>query len=284
MTEDPSPGRSRRRDLKGATRRAQILQLLQEQAGADLGVEELASTFEVSLATMRRDLARLHAEEGVTRTYGGVSLIQPRDELSIRQRETTRPAAKDAIGARAARLVADGDTVILDAGTTTACLAAHLGDSEGVSVITNGIGPILRLLDIGTVAVTVLGGRLRHINETVAGAEAEEMLRHVYADTAFIGTDAIDPELGIASRTAEQSRLKTLMMRRARQVVVLADSTKLAGGPYQHWSPLDLPWQLVTDDEADEAALDLMREAGARTIHTCPPAGGQAHPAEGNTP
>jgi DeoR/GlpR family transcriptional regulator of sugar metabolism len=262
----------------------QILQLLQDQAGDDVSVEELASNFGVSLATMRRDLARLHAEEGVTRTYGGVSLIRPQAELSIRQRETTRSAAKDAIGECAARMVTNGDTIILDAGTTTACLAAHLTDSDNVWVITNGIGPVLRLLDIDTVSVTVLGGHLRHINQTIAGAEAEEMLRHVYAATAFIGVDAIDPELGIASRTAEQSRLKTLMMRRAQQVVILADSTKLTGGYFPHWSPLDLPWQLVTDDEADDSALELAREAGATQIHTCRAVRGPAHAAEGSTP
>ena len=77
---------------------------------------------------------------------------------------------------------------------------------------------------------------------------AENMLQSVVADYAFIGADAVHPQYGIASRTLEQSRLKTLMMQRARQIVVVADRRKLSTDQFNYWSPLPARWRLITDD------------------------------------
>lgn len=256
---------SKRRDLRGTARRSRILAMLEADPGGDLSVEEIAESFDVSHATVRRDLARLGAESGVARTYGGIALVS-RVEVPTRERETARSAAKDAIGKAAARRVHDGDTIIVDAGSTTTRLTKHLAECQGITVITNGVGVITSLLDRSAIEVIVLGGRLRGINETITGPEAEEMLRHVYAATAFMGTDAIDETLGLASRTMPQSRLKSLMMRRAAEVVVLADSTKLRGGPLNFWSALECPWRLITDDEASEQDVERVRRAGAIEI------------------
>ena len=260
------PGR--RRDLRGSQRRSEILTMLEADSGESLSVEQIAESFGVSFATVRRDLARLHSEEGVTRTYGGASLTHPRAELSIGQRKTTRQLAKDRIGQLAAELVNEGDVIILDAGTTTEYLARYLEGIEDLTVFTNGIGAINRLIENESASVIVLGGQLRGINQTISGAQAESMLQNVYATTTFIGADAVDPEMGVASRTLEQARLKSLMMQHAREVVVVADSTKFDAGYFNYWSPLVKPWHLVTDDEASPGALDKLREAGAVRIDT----------------
>ena len=96
------------------------------------------------------------------------------------------------------------------------------------------------------------------------------MLRSVVADYAFIGADAVHPQYGIASRTLEQSRLKTLMMQRARQIVVVADRRKLSTDQFNYWSPLPAQWRLITDDAADPAALDELRSVGAQIDLTQP--------------
>jgi DeoR/GlpR family transcriptional regulator of sugar metabolism len=264
MTNDTP---QRRRDHKGSARRAEILRMLQEDPSADLSVEEIAERFGVSFATVRRDLTRLRGQDGVARTYGGIALIQPA-EVPTRERRTTFRRAKDAIGYEAERLVDDGDLLILDAGSTTSCLADRLRTRRDLTVVTNGIGVVNALMDADDVDLVVLGGRLRAINETITGGVAEDMLRHVRAATVFMGTDTIDPDAGLACRTLEQSRLKSLMMQRADRVVVLADSSKLDGdGGYSFWSPLDRPWELVTDTGASPAQLDSMRRAGATHIH-----------------
>ena len=170
---------------------------------------------------------------------------------------------KDVIGRRAADLVDDGAVVILDAGTTTEFVARYLA-ATGVTVFTNSIGVVNILLRNEEVSVVVLGGRLRPMNETISGAEAEDMLGSVVADYAFIGADAVHPQYGIASRTLEQSRLRTLMMQRAWQIVVVADSRKFNIDECDYWSPFPARWFLVTNDAADPATLDDMRGAGAQ--------------------
>ena len=225
-------------------------------------MEEIAERFGVSFATVRRDLSRLHQDRHITRTYGGVALTGPA-ELSIHQRHLEFTAEKDAIGRQAAELVADGAVVILDAGTTTEFVARHL-DAADVTVFTNGIGAVNVLLGKADVSVVVLGGRLRAVNQTISGPEAEHMLHSVVADYAFIGADAVHPQYGVASRTLEQSRLKTLMMQRARQIVVVADRRKVSTDQFNYWSPTPARWRLITDDDADPAALDELRMAGAQ--------------------
>jgi len=253
---------ARRRDVRGARRREQILGLLRTVESGSLSVEEIAERFGVSFATVRRDLSRLHNDRHITRTYGGVALTGPA-ELSIHQRHLEFTAEKDAIGRQAAELVADGAVVILDAGTTTEFVARHL-DAADVTVFTNGIGAVNVLLGKEDVSVVVLGGRLRAVNQTISGPEAEHMLHSVVADYAFIGADAVHPQYGVASRTLEQSRLKTLMMQRARQIVVVADRRKVSTEQFNYWSPTPARWRLITDDDADPAALDELRNAGAQ--------------------
>jgi DeoR family transcriptional regulator, aga operon transcriptional repressor len=255
-------GVARRRDVRGARRREQILRLLQTVESGSLSVEEIADRFGVSFATVRRDLSRLHQDQHITRTYGGVALTVP-TELSIHQRHLEFTREKDAIGRLAAELVDDGAVVIVDAGTTTEFVARYL-DAADVTVFTNGIGAINILMRKDGVSVVVLGGRLRPVNETISGAEAENMLRAVVADFAFIGADAVHPQYGVASRTLEQSRLKTMMMQRARQTVVVADHRKLGTDQFNYWSPLPAQWRFVTDDDADPAALDELRHTGAQ--------------------
>ncbi len=253
---------ARRRDVRGARRREQILQLLQTVESGALSVEEIAERFDVSFATVRRDLSRLHQGRHTTRTYGGIALTGPA-ELSIHQRQLEFTGEKDAIGRAAAKLVNDGAVVIVDAGTTTEFVARHL-DAAEVTVFTNGIGAVNVLLSKEDVSVVVLGGRLRAVNQTISGPEAEHVLHSVVADFAFIGADAVHPEYGVASRTLEQSRLKSLMMQRARQIVVVADRRKVSTDQFNYWSPIPVRWRLITDDGADPAALDELRKAGAQ--------------------
>ena len=268
VDEAPADLVARRRDVRGARRREQILQLLQTVESGALSVEEIADRFGVSFATVRRDLSRLRQGRHITRTYGGVALTGPA-ELSIHQRHLEFTQEKDAIGRRAAELVEDGAVVIVDAGTTTEFVARHL-DAAGVTVFTNGIGAVNVLLNKDDVSVVVLGGRLRSVNQTISGPDAEHMLHSVVADYAFIGTDAVHPQYGIASRTLEQSRLKTLMMQRTRQIVVVADRRKLSTDQFNYWSPLPARWRLITDDDADPAALDELRATGAQIDLTHP--------------
>jgi DeoR/GlpR family transcriptional regulator of sugar metabolism len=252
-------------------RRERIVELLVQLGEGSLPVEELATTLGVSTATVRRDLGQLRAEGRITRTYGGAVLGTPSAELSVRQREQANAAEKGAIARAAAEFVEPGQVVLLDAGSTTEQLARVLRTIPGLTIFTNGVGALSTLLEYGDVEIVVLGGRLRRINQAISGATAEQMVRSLYADIAFIGADAVDPERGIASRTFDQSTLKTLMATHARTVVVVADSTKLTAAWTSYWSALERPWTLVTDEAADPELISSFREANPQVqIVVCP--------------
>lgn len=266
MTASVTSGdRATRRDIKGEKRRRQIIELLTVEGSNNVTVNDLSERFGVSVATIRRDLVQLEDRELITRTYGGAALSHPRAELTMLQRESTHAAAKRAIGRAAAAMVEDEDLIILDAGSTTEQVATALGDRD-VMVVTNGLRVINRLVGCDRVKVLVLGGFLRGFNETISGSDAMAMLNRIHAQYAFIGADGIDPKRGIASRTHEQSRIKSVMMQNAYQVVVVADSSKLGDHNYHYWSSLPQEWGLVTDVEAEPEALELLRQAGATSV------------------
>lgn len=259
--------RATRRDIKGEKRRRQIIELLTSDSSNNVTVADLAQNLGVSVATIRRDLSQLENRELVMRTYGGASLSRPRAELTMLQRESAHTSAKRAIGQAAAQMIEDEDLIILDAGSTTEQIAVAIGNRP-LSVVTNGLRVINRLAPCDQVKVLVLGGTLRGINETISGSEAEAMLSRVYARYAFVGADAIDPGRGVASRTYEQSRTKSLMMQNSATVFVVADSSKLTDQNFHYWSALPQAWGLITDHEADRTALERLRRAGASPIIT----------------
>jgi DeoR/GlpR family transcriptional regulator of sugar metabolism len=258
--------------LPAHVRRERIVELLVQRGGeGSLPVEELAATLGVSPATVRRDLGQLRVEGRITRTYGGAVLGTASAELSVRQRELSNAPEKDAIARAAAGLVEPGAVVLLDAGSTTERLARLLRTIPDLTVATNSVAATCTLLDFGDTDIVVLGGRVRRINQTISGSPAEQMVRGLYADIAFIGADAVDPTRGVASRTLEQSTLKTLMADHARTVVVVADSTKLSAAWTSYWSPMTRPWTLLTDDDADPELVESFHAADPQlSVVTCP--------------
>jgi DeoR/GlpR family transcriptional regulator of sugar metabolism len=261
--------------LPAHRRRERIVELLVQRGEGSLPVEELASTLGVSPATVRRDLGLLRNEGRITRTYGGAVLGTASAELSVRQRELSNAAEKDAIARAALELVQPGQVLLVDAGSTTERVARQLRTISGLTVFTNGVAVMTTLLEYGDAEIVALGGRLRRINQTISGAPADQMVRGLYADVAFIGADAVDPVRGIASRTLEQATLKSLMAEHAREVVVVADSTKLSTAWTSYWSAMERPWTLLTDDGADPEVLESFRAADPTLeVVLCPVAAG----------
>ncbi|OSM42333.1 DeoR/GlpR family DNA-binding transcription regulator [Nesterenkonia sp. PF2B19] len=257
------------RRTTAADRRALILEKLREGTGS-VHVEDLSRAFGVSVATARRDLDRLVRDSLVTRTYGGAVLGNVRAEQTLREREVSNAAAKDSIARRAAALVEPGSTVLLDAGTTTGQLSRYLSRIPGLTVLTNGLNALNVLVESDEdVHVIALGGSLRRTNQALMGPAAEAVVRSVYADIAFLGTDCLDVERGISSRTLEQNSLKQLMSAHARRTIVVADSSKLNTTWSTYWTALPSPCDVVTDDGAGEEALSPFRAAENVDLTVC---------------
>lgn len=218
-------------------------------------VPELAACFEISPATVRRDLQRLAAEGRATRTYGGAVAGSRPAELTLEAKEHAWRGHKDAIAEYAATLVVEGDVLVIDAGTTTGRLAHHLRGRDGLTVLTTGVNTLLTLHDCADIELIVLGGRLRHTNQALVGPLAEDTLRHVVADKVFLGADGIAAARGISCPTLEQASLKALMAAQAREVYVLADHSKLGEAPFPYFAPLTVPVTVIADADTDAGTI-----------------------------
>ncbi|WP_394780368.1 DeoR/GlpR family DNA-binding transcription regulator [Undibacterium sp.] len=238
---------------KTEKRRQTILGIV---SSGDANVEALSLHFGVSESTIRRDLTELANSGHVVRTYGGAALMrEDRRESSLDERMHLQRAQKEAIARLAAQQVNEGDTLILDAGTTTAALARQLCGHRQLHVITNNISVLATLSEEPEIALTLLGGSLRKMSMGTIGPLTELTLSRMTADKVFLGADGLVAGTGLCEATQEQAALKEKMMGQASEIFVLADATKLGFAGQQAWTPLDRPWTLITDSGASAAQL-----------------------------
>lgn len=229
--------------------------ILAEVLAGNGHVAELAERLDASPATIRRDLQRLKEEGRIIRTYGG-AVVGPRPlEFTLHEKELSYPRHKEAIAARAAEFVHEGDVVILDAGTTSGRVAWLLRERRGVTVVTNGISALMALREADGVEVIVLGGNLRHRNQAIIGSIAEDTLRRIRADKVFLGADGVVAGEGLNSPTDVQAHLKSVMLHQAREAYVLADHSKLGTHRFAYLTPLDRECTVITDSSATPSQL-----------------------------
>lgn len=240
--------------MKASERHRAILDVVLTR---DANVEELGIALGVSEATIRRDLTTLASQRRLVRTYGGATALigSHEPEASLVERTATQYEQKEAIARVAAAHVHDGDTVLLDGGTTCAALARHLGSRLDLHVVTNNLLAVMTLANAPGVHLTLIGGDLRSSSMSTLGPLAELLLSRLSVDKAFLGADGVVAEFGLCEASAQQAYLKDCIIRRAAQVIVLADADKLGRACQQHWTPLERDWRLITSTAADQVSL-----------------------------
>ena len=210
-------------------RQQQILQILQEKHHCS--VEFLAGQLFASAATIRRDVIDMEREGLLHRSYGGVSLPEgaSRHAESFEARQTINQAVKAQLARRAAALVHDGDTIMMDSSTTVLEMAPFLSATKNITVITNS----LRLTDVlrrNRVRVYCTGGLCSEDSTTLGGSIAETALRGFNADLLFFSCQGIS-DRGIVSDSSDiATQVRRVMLRQAAQSVLLCDSSKLSRG------------------------------------------------------
>jgi DeoR family fructose operon transcriptional repressor len=238
---------------KTEKRRRTILGIV---SSGDANVEALSRHFNVSESTIRRDLAELATHGSILRTYGGAALLRDdRRESSLDERIHIRRPEKEAIAHLAAAQIRDGDSLILDAGTTTTALARALAGRENLSVVTNNISAFGVLVHEKGIALTMLGGSVRRLSMGTVGPLAELVLSRITVDKVFLGADGLASGRGLCEASQEQAALKAKMINQAEQIYVLADASKLGYTGQQAWTPLERPWFLITDSSASPEQL-----------------------------
>ena len=200
--------------MKAADRHRAILDLVLTR---DANVEQLSEALGVSEATVRRDLTMLAKERRLVRTYGGATALvgAHEPEASLEERKSTQREQKEAIAQAAALHVKDGDTVLLDGGTTCAALARHLSAHRDLHVVTNNLLAVMTLANVPGMRITLIGGDLRASSMSTLGPLAELVLSRLSVDLAFLGADGVAADFGLCEASAEQAYLKDCIIRRA---------------------------------------------------------------------
>lgn len=231
-------------------------------ASGTLDVEDLARKLAVSPSTVRRDLQRLSDEKAILRTYGGAILANHGSETTLDERLSLNGAEKQAIAKEASKLISDGDTIILDAGTTIAALGPLLAGKR-LTVVTNNVAILPLLPNTEGLEVITLGGTLRTTSMSTVGPLAFEAMSRLTADRLFTSADGVVADRGLCEGSLDQVALKSLMMRQSRETVVLADASKLGKAERSAWAPLPSKWTIITDSGANEEQVTLCRMSGA---------------------
>jgi DeoR family fructose operon transcriptional repressor len=224
-------------------------------------VADLAQAYDVTTETVRRDLAVLDRAGLLRRVHGGavpvraLHLVEP----SVDERESTRAGHKHAIASAAADFIPQsGATVLFDAGTTTARVAALLPPDRELLIVTNSVPIAARLASLTSVSLQLLGGQVRGLTQATVGERAVGMLESLRVDIAFIGTNGISVRHGLSTPDPGEAAVKRAMVACANFVVVVADSSKIGREEFVSFAPIDRVDVLVTDSEItpeDRAAL-----------------------------
>ena len=244
-------------------RRRLIVELV-ERAGRAT-VEELAARFKISPVTIRADLEALARNAAIVRSHGG-ALPAPAHAVDtpLSIKETRHHAQKRLIGQAAARLVEDGQTIILDSGSTTIEIARALRQRKWseLTVITNGLHIALELGAVSAIRVMMLGGLLRASSQSLVGSGAEQMLAQLSADRLFLGVDGIDPEIGVTTPDPQEATLNALMIRVSREVVGVFDSSKFGQRSLSVIAPLSGLHKVISDTAAAPEYVEALESAG----------------------
>ncbi|MGI5129677.1 DeoR/GlpR family DNA-binding transcription regulator [Pseudonocardia sp. CA-107938] len=238
-----------------ASRHGEILRIV--RTSGIVSVESLASGLGVSPSTIRRDLQALDASGALRRVHGGAGCLDGLDmdaDSPFAEVATVAPADKERVARCAAALVQDGDVVLIDIGTTTARLAAHLRHRR-VTVITSSLAVVDALRDADSVELLVLGGILRRNYLSFVGGLTEQALREVRAHRLFLGTSGVRADGTVMDSTLVEVPVKQAMITAAEQTVLLADRGKFPGTGLSPVCGPDAVDLLVTNDGADPATL-----------------------------
>ena len=235
-----------------AERRQFILERLRRDGrviAKDLSIE-----LGVSEDTIRRDLRDMSAEGLIQRVHGGALLRSPAIASYI-ARQQQSSSAEHHIAQAAARLVQNGQVIILDGGTTNVILAQHLPLDLRVTVITNNPPAAVALMEHPHVEVILIGGRLHKEYLVTIGATAIETLRLIRADLCMFGVCSLHPDIGISTSNLEEAHVKQAMIASAAEVVALVSPEKLGTAAPYVVAPLSELTYLVTEREVSDAVL-----------------------------
>lgn len=240
-------------------RRDEIVRLINQTGKAK--VEELTTRFGVSGVTIRNDLNYLESKGLIHRVYGGALVREfVAHDHPLAEKAKIHVKEKRAIGAKAAEMVLDGDSIILDSGTTTIEIAKCIKERKNLTVMTNALNIAIELAGRPNIAVILTGGHLRENSFSLVGPQAEAVLREFYFDRLFLGVDGFDIEVGLSTPNQLEAQLNSVMMEVAKEVIIVADSSKFNRKSLCKIGRIEQINRIITDKHVGEQYLTRLNE------------------------
>jgi len=233
-------------------------------------VDDLAEKLEVSANTIRRDLTMLEKQGVLKRTQGGAVSCDispgtpPRQSFDLRLGK--HPTEKELIGRFAARIVQPGNTIILDAGTTTQQMAYHLPSFERLTIATPSLEVAYCLLPYQNLTVILSGGILQNSSRSMIGLPAEQFFSQIHADQLFLATCGISLERGLTNGNLHETPIKQKMIAVAKEVILLADSEKFGNVALSPFASIDCLHTIITDKGAPAEMIKQLKRRGINVI------------------
>jgi DeoR/GlpR family transcriptional regulator of sugar metabolism len=242
-------------------RQVNILKLL--EANNLTSVNELSSRLGVSSATIRQDLTFLESEGLIRRVHGG-AVLEDAEDLS--NRLGVNYDRKLRIARRAAELVKDGETILIESGSTNALLARELAKKKNITIITTNIYIARQLRKSKNVAVIILGGLYQPGSESMVGKITRLSLDQLNFDKAFVGIDGYTTEAGFTLRDLFRAEISSYIIKKANDAIIISDSTKFGKKELTSVCYLSDISRIATDDELDISFQSEFRKAGIDLI------------------
>ncbi len=226
-------------------------------------IRDMAQYCDVSETTIRRDLAILEKSGVIERKYGGAVVVDSSiAEPPYRLREHDNPDIKSRLAELACGLVRNGELIFMDTSSTVNSMTAcrRLDDCGQITVVSNCIKTVMQLSARRNFTVYCSGGKMRDNSNSILGVHADRFFDHFYADTAFLSCRGLDISAGITEASEEEAQLKRKLLSRARQTVLLCDSSKIGKSYSCFVADLSCIDILITDYQFNESERDLLQQ------------------------
>ncbi|CCU78832.1 Predicted regulator of fructose utilization,DeoR family [Halanaerobium saccharolyticum subsp. saccharolyticum DSM 6643] len=246
-------------------RRKEIIILLKKEKRAS--VNELSEKFDVSRATIRRDLSELEKDGFIRRTHGGAILSgSSKLEPSFKEKEDKLASEKEIIGKKAAEIIKNGDTIFIDAGTTTRHIIDNLKEKKDLTIVTHALHIINKINEINLdCELVVVGGTFKWSTEAMIGPMAEDYLKKLRVDKSFIGSNGFTLNSSATTPDLREAKIKEIALEIAGENFLLFDQSKWEEIYFYKFAELNQINFIITDS-IEESKERLLKEEEIEVI------------------
>jgi DeoR/GlpR family transcriptional regulator of sugar metabolism len=244
-------------------RRQKIVSIIQNEGFANL--QQLASIFNVSIYTIRRDIADLTDKGLVKKTHGGAVKVEKTMWLpSIEEGRKEAVSEKNAIARKAASYIEDGDTIFLMGSTITEMIIPYL-TTKKLTIVTNSLDVGKVLSNFENIETSIIGGKIKNYKGNVLGGQAVDYISRFYFDKSFIPCAGIDAKHGITTSTTDSADFTRAVINSTKENIVIADYRKVGRIAFSFICEIDSISRLITDEKADRELIEYVNKKGLRT-------------------